>query len=348
MKKLIVLVQVLFLMACGSQKKSVDNTAMNIDNGPAGVVGKIVEAPETLPNNVVSNTTSEESFSTTDQIEKLMTFLASDELQGRDAGSEGIEKAANFIIDIFKTNNIKPYFETYRDTLTNFDKPTSNVVGYLEGTDPQLKDEFIVIGAHYDHIGMMGNENGDAIANGANDNASGTSAVLELARYFGEINANKRSIIFALFSAEEQGLLGSKHLAEKLKTTNLKLYAMLNFEMIGVPMVNKDHLLYLTGYERSNLADVSNAYAGEKLIGFLPKAKEFNLFKRSDNYGFHEIFNVPSQTYSTFDFTNFEHYHKVGDEIDLMDFDHMATVVNKMIPVVTGIANAPVKEVKYN
>jgi len=113
-------------------------------------------------------------------------------------------------------------------------------------------------------------------------------------------------------------------------------------------MINKDHLLYLTGYKLSNLAEVSNAYAKEKLIGYLPKAKEFNLFKRSDNYPFHEIFKVPSQTYCTFDFTNFEHYHKVGDEVDLMDFEHMANVVNKMIPVVEGIANSPVQEIKYN
>ena len=123
---------------------------------------------------------------------------------------------------------------------------------------------------------------------------------------------------------------------------------MLNFEMVGVPMVDKDHLMYLTGYELSNLAEISNSYATEKVAGFLPKAKEFNLFKRSDNLPFHELFNVPSQTYSTFDFTNFDHYHKVGDETSLMDFDHMANVVNKVIPVMEGIINAPTKEVKYN
>jgi hypothetical protein len=133
-----------------------------------------------------------------------------------------------------------------------------------------------------------------------------------------------------------------------LKEVDLNLYTMLNFEMVGVPMVAKDHLLYLTGYELSNLAEVSNTYAREKLVGFLPKAKEFNLFKRSDNYPFHNAFNVPSQTYSTFDFTNFDHYHKVGDENELMDYGHMATVVNKSIPMVLGIINASIKEIKYN
>ncbi|KAG1647483.1 DLAT [Nymphon striatum] len=195
-----------------------------------------------------------------------------------------------------------------------------NMVGVIPGNDEDLKNEYIILGAHYDHIGVTKSESDDTIANGANDNASGTATVLELARYFGSTKTNKRSIIFALFSAEEQGLLGSKHLAQKLRDQNLNLYTMLNFEMVGVPMVGKDHLMYLTGYELSNLAEVSNSYSDVKVAGFLPKAKEFNLFKRSDNLPFHELFNVPSQTYSTFDFTNFEHYHKVGDEASLMDF----------------------------
>jgi len=343
MKKLIVLVQVLILWGCGAQNRNATNT-ITTNEVPAGLVGRISE--EKMASTIDANT--QKNFASAEKIESLMVFLASDDLKGRDSGSDGIEKAAEFISDIFKENNVQPYFKTYRDTLGNFDKPTSNVVGYLEGTDPQLKKEFIVVGAHYDHIGIMGSENGDVIANGANDNASGTSVVLELARYFGGKKSNKRSILFALFSAEEKGLLGSKHLAEKLKGEAITLYTMLNFEMVGVPMVNKDHLLYVTGYELSNLAQVSNTYANEKLVGFLPKAKEFNLFKRSDNYPFHNVFNVPSQTYSTFDFTNFEHYHKVGDELNLMDFEHMASVVNKVIPVVEGIANASVKEVKYN
>ena len=218
----------------------------------------------------------------------------------------------------------------------------------IEGNDPELKDEFILIGAHYDHIGVVNPENGDAIANGANDNASGTISVLELARYFGTQKTNKRSIIFALFSAEEKGLLGSKHLAKKLKEEGLNLYTMLNFEMTGVPMQDKDYLMYITGYEMSNLAEVSNTYAGENLVGFLPTAKEFNLYQRSDNFPFHQEFGVPSHTFCTFDFTNFAYYHKPGDEAGLMDFEHMSTVVNKTIPVIEKIANAANQEIKLN
>jgi Zn-dependent M28 family amino/carboxypeptidase len=274
-----------------------------------------------------------------------MDFLASDALKGRDSGSPGLEKAADFIETLFESNGVLPFFESYRDTLSNFEGITYNMVGVVPGTDAELKGEFILIGAHYDHIGEIAPHNGDAIANGANDNASGTTAVLELARYFGKMNSNKRSLIFALFSAEEKGLLGSKHLAKKLKDQDLPLYVMLNYEMIGVPMVNKDHLVYLTGYEMSNLPEISNAHAGEKVVGFLPKAKEFNLYQRSDNYPFHQAFSVPSHTFSTFDFTNFAHYHGVGDEVQEMDFGHMAVVVNKMIPIVEGIANATEKEI---
>ncbi|MGF1559609.1 MAG: M20/M25/M40 family metallo-hydrolase [Flavobacteriaceae bacterium] len=286
--------------------------------------------------------------STSEGVGTIMSFIAADELQGRDTGSEGIAKAADFIEASFKGNKVKPYFETYLDTLSNIDEVAYNVVGYVEGRDPKLKNEYVIIGAHYDHIGTLKDENGDTIANGANDNASGTTTVLELARYFGSAKTNKRSIIFALFSAEEKGLLGSKHLAEKLKAQNLDLYVMLNFEMVGVPLADKDYFMYVTGYELSNLAAIGNGYSKENLIGFLPTAKEFNLFKQSDNYPFHEAFNVPSQTFCTFDFTNFEHYHKVGDENSLMDFEHMAKVVNKSIPMIEGILNSPSKEIKYN
>tara|TARA_R110002012_G_scaffold318227_1_gene536150 strand:- start:91866 stop:92957 length:1092 start_codon:yes stop_codon:yes gene_type:complete len=288
------------------------------------------------------------SFSKSKDVGDMITFLASDELKGREAGSEGIEKAANYIEAIFQKNGIKPYFDSYKDTISNFNKVAYNVVGVLEGNDPKLKNEVVIIGAHYDHIGQIAPQDGDAIANGANDNASGTTTVLEIARYFASTKTNKRTLIFALFTAEEKGLLGSKDLAERLKEDKIDLYTMLNFEMVGVALQDKDYFMYVTGYENSNMAEIANAYSGENLIGFLPSAKQMNLFKRSDNYAFHTAFNVPSQTFCTFDFTNFDHYHKVGDEASKMDFDHMATVVNKSIPMVSGIVNAATKEIKYN
>ncbi|MEC8832916.1 MAG: M28 family peptidase, partial [Bacteroidota bacterium] len=165
-----------------------------------------------------------EGFTNSDRIGEMMNYLASNDLKGREAGSEGIEMAAKYIENYFRSYGLEPYFETYRDTLSNFKKPAFNIVGVIEGNHPQLKHEYILVGAHYDHIGTIKPENGDYIANGANDNASGTTSVLEMARYFGVHKTNGRSIIFALFSAEEKGLLGSKHLAKKLKEQDLNLY----------------------------------------------------------------------------------------------------------------------------
>lgn len=282
------------------------------------------------------------------EVDDIVTYLASDELEGRDTGSEGIEKAATYIEDYFKEIGVKPYFDSYRDSFTVKEKNAFNVIGYLEGTDPDLKNEFVIIGAHYDHIGFAEPVGDDKIANGANDNAAGVGTVLTMAKYFAKTKSNKRSILFTLFSAEEKGLLGSKHLAETLKAKNIDLYLMLNFEMVGVPLVNKDYVAYASGYERSNLAEKMNEYAGKKIVGFFPKAKEYQLFYRSDNYPFFKEFNVPSQTFCTFDFTNFDHYHKVGDSSDKMNFDHMATFVNTFIPAVKKAVNADSKEIKLN
>lgn len=348
MKKIIQSVLLLLLLGCGAtQSKSTDYPG--VPGGPEGLKGSTVSNEEVDAKVVGSlNGTLGYGFTKSDKVAQLMGFLASDDLNGRDTGSPGIEKAAQYIEDILEENKIRPYFKTYKDTLTDFGKPAYNIVGVLEGTDPELKNEFVLIGAHYDHIGTKRPVNGDAIANGANDNASGTTVVLELLRYFGMTHANKRSLVFAFFTAEEKGLLGSKHLAKRLKEEEFNLYTMLNFEMVGVPMIAKDYDAYLTGFGESNLAEICNGYATEKLVGFLPSAKEFNLFMRSDNFPFHQEFNVPSQTFSTFDFTNFDHYHKVGDEVSEMDFEHMAKLINSFIPVIIGITNSEVQEIKYN
>ncbi len=277
-----------------------------------------------------------------------LEFLTSDALMGRDTGSEGIKKAAEFIEDILSKNSVKPYFATYKDSFEVKGASAYNVVGVLEGTDPVLKKEFIIISAHYDHIGLINSVEGDSIANGANDDAAGSVAVLELAKYFGNLKQNKRSILFAFFSAEEKGLLGSKHLAKKLNDLNLDLYLNFNIEMIGVPMVGKDHKAYLTGYELSNFANKFNEYSKEKVLGFLPKAKEFNLFMRSDNYSIYNEFKVPAQTISSFDFTNYDFYHHVSDEADKMDIPFMTDLIESIIPGIYKIVNSSEKEIKLN
>nr|WP_321233637.1 M28 family peptidase [uncultured Psychroserpens sp.] len=283
---------------------------------------------------------------TSDEVKAAVTYLASDELNGRRAGSEGIEKAASYIESQFKSFGVKPYYDTYRDHFKIDSLDAFNVIGFIEGTDDALKDEVIIIGAHYDHIGKGKTVEGDSLANGANDNAAGTSAVIAMAKYFAARQNNKRSMMFALFSAEEMGLLGSKHLAERLKSENLNLYTMVNFEMVGVPFNDgRDYEALVTGYELSNMADKINEYTGSNLVGASDVAKKYQLFKRSDNYPFYQQFNLPCQTISSCDLSNFDYYHHVDDEISELDFDFMASLINKTIPAIEEMSNTRTKEI---
>lgn len=279
------------------------------------------------------------------QVEKHLSYLASDELMGRNTSSEGIDKAATYIEAFFNSKNVKPYYKTYRDSFAVKGDFGYNIIGLVEGTDKNLKKEYIIIGAHYDHIGTITSVAKDSIANGANDNASGTVAVMEMAAHF-SAKPTKRSLLFVLFSAEEMGLLGSKHLAKRIKKEEVDVYTVFNIEMIGVPMKNKSYLAYFTGYEESNFAERFNFYTQSEVLGFLPQAKEYQLFRRSDNYPFFKELAIPAQTACTFDFTNYEFYHHVDDETPKMDFEHMEKVIDAFILGIEGMANTPEKEIK--
>ena len=273
-------------------------------------------------------------------------FLSSDVLKGRKTATQGELVAAQFIRSKFIEAGIKPYFNTYFDTFESTRFKGVNVVGFIEGSDPELKDEIVLLGAHYDHIGLGPKVKNDSIANGANDNASGTAAVLAIANRLARLGTNKRSVIVALFSGEEKGLLGSKALAKKIKAQNTDLYTMLNFEMIGVPFIDRDYEIFLTGYELSNLGGKLNTYTNSTIVGISDVAKKHNLFKRSDNYSFYKEFKVPSHTISSCDLTNFDFYHHVDDEIDQLDFVFMATTINKLIPGILQICNTDSKEIQ--
>ncbi|MFL1011751.1 M20/M25/M40 family metallo-hydrolase [Flavisericum labens] len=315
MNKLLLLIVALLFLGCGSQKNISTNT--------------IEQMPKT-------------------DMKSALEYLASDALQGRQTGTIGIEKAATFIEHVFKENNVPPYFETYRDSFYIDNIVGYNIVGYVEGNDERLKDEFIILGGHYDHIGTAKSVYGDTIANGANDNASGTVAILEMANYIAAKKNNKRSIIFVLFSAEEMGLLGSKHLAKKLFEQEINLYAMVNFEMIGVPFKNRDYDAFLTGYEMSNMASKINEYLGTKLIGFSEVSKKYNLFRQSDNATFYDLFKVPCQTISSCDLSNYNYYHHVDDEMDKLDYSHMVSLINKVLPAIEKMSQTPNKEIELN
>lgn len=327
----------LFVVACKSSSVVVGN-----DNSE-------VNSTQTEPQEevVIESPNKKESEVSSEAMKTIVSYLASDALEGRDTGSEGIDKAATYIADYFKNNGVGPYYCMYRDVFDVNGQEAFNVIGLLQGTDPVLQDEYVVIGAHYDHIGKGKQVGDDIIANGANDNAAGTAAVMQMAKYFSKVKRNKRSIVFVLFAAEEKGLLGSKHLAKEMKEAEKDVYAMLNFEMIGVPL-DKDYTAYVTGFDKSNLAKKMNGYASANIVGYLPEAKNYKLFTRSDNYPFYTEFNVPAQTFCTFDFTNFDYYHHVDDEIDKLDFNHMASFVNAYLPAIEKVVNSEPNEIKLN
>jgi len=286
---------------------------------------------------------------TSNEVNHIVSYLASDDLKGRDTGSEGLEMSAKFIEEKFKHYGLKPYFDSYRDDFKVDSLDAFNIVGFLEGNDAKLKDEVIIIGAHYDHIGYRAKivEN-DSIGNGANDNASGTAAVIAMANYFSQKKNNKRSLMFVLFSAEEKGLLGSKHLAKKLKSEDINLYTMVNFEMVGVPLIDRDYIAFVSGYEMSNMADKINEYSNSNLVGFSEIAKKYSLFKASDNYPFYNQFKLPCQSISSCDISNYDYYHHVDDEADKMDYKHMASLINKIIPAIETMSNTSTKEIKMH
>ena len=159
-------------------------------------------------------------------------YLAADSLRGRKACSPDATKAAEYIIGEYEQAGLKPLFrEGWYDRFTrkgDHESDFKNVVGLIEGTDPALRGECIVIGAHYDHLGVRQ----DKIYNGADDNASGSAAVIEIARALAGAQP-RRSIIIAAFDAEEIGLVGSSHLAERLDTLGFHIKLMMSVDMVG-------------------------------------------------------------------------------------------------------------------
>jgi len=188
-------------------------------------------------------------------LRKHVNYLASDKLEGRRTGEKGATFAAGYVANRFANSKLKAGF--VKNGKASFLEPFSykprnekgeilpdakeaqayNVIGILEGNDAVLKNEAIVIGAHYDHLGHggMGSlaANSTEIHFGADDNASGTSALIELARTFAQSRTNKRTIIFIAFGGEEEGLLGSKFYVNNSVFPLNKTVAMINMDMIG-------------------------------------------------------------------------------------------------------------------
>ena len=259
-----------------------------------------------------------------EETEQILYTLASDEMKGRESASGGYQMAADFVTDFFEENGIEPFYPAYKDSLQTKEVWSYNLVGSL-GKFEQNQPT-ILIGAHLDHIGVKNENEEDPIFNGANDNASGSTAVLQIAKFLAT-KQWKQNVLVALFADEEKGLRGAAHLAERLKEEDISLTYMVNFEMLGATLTTGENQVYMTGYNLSDMPEKMNAYAPE-FVQFLPEAKQYNLFRRSDNYSFYQIHNIPAQTLSTFDFKNYDYYHKAGDEADKLDVANMNKVIS--------------------
>jgi bacterial leucyl aminopeptidase len=257
---------------------------------------------------------------------ELVKILSSDSLGGRYIGDSSFEKAAEFAENYLRVIDVKPFFNgSYRDTLTIFRYHSFNLVGIIENR--HSINEYILIGAHLDHLGKFDSQK-DSIFNGANDNASGVTAVLQIARELKKYKFDKK-VIIALFTGEESGLKGSKHLAQKLKKANINLSYVINLEMIGTPLTSFPENVYITGFNRSNFAEVANKLSGDQFI--VSNGTEFSdaLFGASDNYPFFLEFKIPSHTISTFDFVNYKYFHSVSDEYSQLNNQHMDFIIQR-------------------
>ena len=210
---------------------------------------------------------------------------------------------------------------------------TWNAVGTLQGSDPQAG--VILLSAHLDHLGIGAAANGDTIYNGADDDASGTTAVLELARALAKGPRPRRTVIFALFGSEEAGGLGSTWFQSHPPVLLDRMAANLEFEMLGRPDAKYSaDTLWLTGWERSNLGP-SLAAHGAKLQA--DKRPEEHFFMRSDNYVLAKK-GVVAQTVSSYGMH--KDYHQPSDDLAHIDFQHMTAAVGSMIRPVEWLVNS--------
>ena len=211
---------------------------------------------------------------------------------------------------------------------------TWNAIGQLRGSDPKMRDDVILLTAHLDHLGVRGT-GADTINNGADDDASGSTAVLALAEAIAQGKRPKRTVIFAWFGSEESGGGGARNFLDHPPVPLDKIVANLEFEMIGRadPMV-PPHMLWLTGYERSNLGP-ELAKQGARIVA--DPHPEQNFFSRSDNIQL-AYRGVIAQTVSSFNLH--KEYHTPADDLSHIDFAHMTDSIRSMLAPVLWLSNS--------
>lgn len=261
------------------------------------------------------------------EIVRIETELASDKMQGREIFTPGIDSASAFIENEFKKINLT-YFKdliNYRQEFLVKRKPANNVIGILLGKSKP--EEFVIFSAHYDHLGVV-KDGEDKVYNGANDDASGTTAVIALAKYFKELNQNERTIIFVAFTGEEVGGFGSKFFSENIDSN--KVIAMFNIEMIGTESKWGKNSAYITGFEKSDFGAILQKNLKGSNFNFNPDPyPSQQLFYRSDNARLAAL-GVPAHTISTSKMDSEANYHKLSDEVSTLDLDNMTEIVKSI------------------
>jgi hypothetical protein len=230
------------------------------------------------------------------------------------------ETAANFSVELKNTVNKMPLF---------------NVAGVIPGKSKAK--ELVVFSGHYDHMGIVKPVEGDSIMNGADDDASGTSAVIALAKYYKKLNKNERTLIFVAFTGEELGMFGSRYFSEKLNPD--EVVAMFNIEMIGKDSKFGKNTAFITGYDKSDLGKIlQKNLAGTEFTFHPDPYKEQNLFYRSDNATLAAL-GVPAHTISTDQIDSDQLYHTVKDEYSSLDVENILSTIRAIAKSAVSIVS---------
>lgn len=260
-----------------------------------------------------------------DSLRGHLSFIASDLLEGRKTPSRGLDIAAEYIASQFRRAGLEPvgdhgYFQTAK--LAN--GSARNVAGLLRGSDPALSQTYVILSAHYDHLGMR-SSGGDRIYNGANDDGSGTVSVIEIASALAAAPERpKRSILFLTFYGEEPGLWGSRYYVDHPLEPLNKTIAEINLEQIGRSDATDGHhvnVAFLTGDDYSDLGSILDRAARPAGVRIEPIKGDY--FERSDNFAFARA-GIPAHTLAVA--ADYADYHKVSDEWQKIDYANMANV----------------------
>jgi hypothetical protein len=280
-----------------------------------------------------------------------IAYLSNDKLEGRLTGTAGNDSAAAYIARWYQYLKLKAPYPGYLQAFVarpaarahtgdTTGLKTQNVAAILEGSDPALRTRYIVIGAHFDHLGRssqyaMDPGAGDAIRNGADDNASGTAAVMQLARML-SVSRPRHSIVFVNFSGEEEGLLGSQYFVDNSPVPLDSIVAMFNFDMVGRL---KDDKLFVygtgTAAELPALVDSANL----KIVPALSIQGGGDGFGSSDHSSFYAK-NIPVLHFFT---DSHEDYHRATDDVEKINAAGEARVVNLAFDMVKSLDNRPAR-----